>query len=345
MFTPTLVDMSNHQSQYVRGKLERTVAAGHGLETDNEKRFEQLAQYAQLPEGARVLDVACGTGSWASTLARHGLRVHCTDLQREFLEVAAETSRREGVFVTPVQADAVALPYRDGVFDAVTVLSVLEHVPDWTRLLSESLRVIRPGGTLWVTSTNQLCPWTDEISGFPMFPWYPANLKTRVLEWVKVHRPDLVGHSPTPAIHWFTHDALQAHFEGLGCVDVATFVDHVRPKERTWKRVVVEALRASSLLRDLFWVVHPCVSLMVRKAPPRAHPHSIPNDHPSGTQSVGDLMAELNETAACPRCTGALTVEGRTELRCMLCRLSYFVRDGIPQLLDAEARPLPAALG
>ena len=37
-----------------------------------------------------------------------------------------------------------------------------------------------------------------------MFGWYPDSLKRRIMNWVKVHRPELVGHTERPAIHWFT---------------------------------------------------------------------------------------------------------------------------------------------
>ena len=49
---------------------------------------------------------------------------------------------------------------------------------------------------------------------------------------------------------------------------------------------------------------------------------------------------------ACPVCKGALTVSAQPrELHCLECRLAYPIRDGVPQLLREEARPLPFSGG
>ncbi|PTL82341.1 Trm112 family protein [Vitiosangium sp. GDMCC 1.1324] len=47
-------------------------------------------------------------------------------------------------------------------------------------------------------------------------------------------------------------------------------------------------------------------------------------------------------TLACPRCKGPLTLSS-DELHCPGCRLAYPIRDGVPELLQDEARPLPSA--
>jgi SAM-dependent methyltransferase/uncharacterized protein YbaR (Trm112 family) len=330
---------------YIRVKLERTASDEVKLNATHERQFDQLEAYSPLPAGARVLDVACGTGTWAAALAVHGLRVHCTDLQPDFLRAARETTRKSGHDLTAVQGDAVALPYRDNIFDAVTMLSVLEHVPRWSVMVSEGLRVLKPGGTLWLTTTNRSCPWTDEISGFPMFPWYPAALKERVMSWVQENQPWRIGHSPAPAVHWFTYDELQWHLESLGCVETATFVDHHRIEGHNWRRVALEALRASKLLRESFWHVHAGVSLMTRKGMPRSAPRAVSKElvrtdiQPAPT----DGIAELQDTLACPRCISPLDFRPPGELHCAVCQVNFPVHDDIPRMMESLARPVAAA--
>jgi SAM-dependent methyltransferase len=53
-----------------------------------------------------------------------------------------------------VVGDATALPFSDSSFDAVTLLDVLEHIPDDTAAAAEALRVVRPGGAVLVSSPN-----------------------------------------------------------------------------------------------------------------------------------------------------------------------------------------------
>ena len=61
------------------------------------------------------------------------------------------------------------------------------------------------------------------------------------------------------------------------------------------------------------------------------------------------LSRELLETLACPRCQGALTLEraggqdASEALECASCQLVYPLRDGVPELLVSEARPLSSS--
>ena len=47
-------------------------------------------------------------------------------------------------------------------------------------------------------------PIQGEIDRFPLFPWYPKPLKLRIMRWAVENKPELVGHTTTPAIYWWT---------------------------------------------------------------------------------------------------------------------------------------------
>jgi len=102
-------------------------------------------QKASLPEGARVLDLACGTGDFSHIVleSQPGARVVAVDLTHEMLRVAR---RRGGVRV--VCGNALALPFPDGWFDAVFVGYGLRNFPDLAAALGEIQRVTRSGGRL-----------------------------------------------------------------------------------------------------------------------------------------------------------------------------------------------------
>lgn len=93
-----------------------------------------------LPGGARVLDVAAGTGSITRLLEASGASVISLDQSGEMLAVAAARG------ATCIVATAEALPFADGVFDAVTFGYLLRYVDDLPAAMSELARVIRPGG-------------------------------------------------------------------------------------------------------------------------------------------------------------------------------------------------------
>jgi demethylmenaquinone methyltransferase/2-methoxy-6-polyprenyl-1,4-benzoquinol methylase len=95
-----------------------------------------------LPPGARVLDVAAGTGEVTRLLEAEGYQVVSLDQSREMLARAAERGART------VAARAEALPFADRAFEGLSVTYLLRYVEDVEATLAELARVIRPGGRL-----------------------------------------------------------------------------------------------------------------------------------------------------------------------------------------------------
>jgi demethylmenaquinone methyltransferase/2-methoxy-6-polyprenyl-1,4-benzoquinol methylase len=93
----------------------------------------------RLPAPSLVLDVAAGTGDFTRELARQGHHAVATDLSYGMLHAGRDMDER-------VQADAMALPFRAGAFDAVTCGYALRNVADLTSTFAEMSRVVRPGG-------------------------------------------------------------------------------------------------------------------------------------------------------------------------------------------------------
>ena len=117
---------------------------------------------------------------------------------------AAELFRRLGVPLRSAPGSAENIPMPAGSFDLVVAASVLEHVLDLDLTVAEVHRVLKPGGVFWFSSASALCPYQHEIRGFPLFGWYPRALKARIMRWACASRPDLVGFTRTPAVHWFS---------------------------------------------------------------------------------------------------------------------------------------------
>ena len=99
---------------------------------------------------SRVLDVATGTGSQASAFAEVAREVVAIDLSPEMLRVARR--KRGHPKLTFLQADATALPFRDGDFDVACVSFALHEMPVSIReaVLAEMVRVTARGGTIVV---------------------------------------------------------------------------------------------------------------------------------------------------------------------------------------------------
>ena len=104
--------------------------------------------------GDLVLDLAAGTGTSARALTGAGASCVACDFSMGMLRVGA---RRPGTEpVTFVAGDAVRLPFRDGVFDAVTISFGLRNIAGTAAALAEMRRVTRPGGRLVICEFSHL---------------------------------------------------------------------------------------------------------------------------------------------------------------------------------------------
>jgi SAM-dependent methyltransferase len=113
---------------------------------------ERLAAHARIVPGMQVLDLACGTGDPAISLARlvgpQG-KVTATDLSAGMVEVARANASRSAVpNIDFRQADMQALPFADSSFDAVTSKIGIMYAVDLAKTVSEIRRVLRPGGRM-----------------------------------------------------------------------------------------------------------------------------------------------------------------------------------------------------
>ena len=127
--------------------------------------FDALVELGDL-RGRRVLDVGCGTGRLAATLAeRAAARVWGVDGSAEMVDVARETLPA-GVGVR--QGDAERLPFRDGWFDRVTMSLVL-HLVDRPVALAEARRVVAADGRVAISTFHP-----DHFASYWLLPYFPS---------------------------------------------------------------------------------------------------------------------------------------------------------------------------
>jgi 2-polyprenyl-6-hydroxyphenyl methylase/3-demethylubiquinone-9 3-methyltransferase len=196
-----------------------------------------------------VADVGCGAGTQSLVWAESGHRVRALDINEPLVSLARQRASMAGATIEFRVGSAAALPWPDQSADVCIALELLEHVPDWQSCLCEFVRILRPGGSLYLTTTNRLCPMQEEFN-LPLYSWYPAPLK-RHFERVALRRPSIVNHARYPAVNWFTVFQLKKILEGYGCECLDRFDLIDLSRKGRFARFVVAAVRTLPPLRWL----------------------------------------------------------------------------------------------
>ncbi|GAA1988126.1 class I SAM-dependent methyltransferase [Catenulispora subtropica] len=194
-----------------------TIASGRDRTVRQISMLTEIVRATGRP--MRILDVGCGDGAATAQAARAcpGHEVIGMDWSAE----AVKRARSLGLTVIQGSVDAPGLPLADASVDVVVFSEIIEHLIDTDAALTELLRVLRPGGTL-LLSTPNLAAWFNRsllLLGIqPLF----SEVSLRAIHG----RPgsEVVGH-----LHLFTRRALTSLLTTNGFhvnrIDGATYHD------------------------------------------------------------------------------------------------------------------------
>jgi ubiquinone/menaquinone biosynthesis C-methylase UbiE len=211
-----------------------------------------------------VADIGCGAGTLALLWAKEGYNVKGLDVNEPLVELARKRSEEAGLSAEFFVGSATELPWEDASVDICIVPELLEHVPDWEACLNEFIRVLRPGGIIYLTTTNKLCPKQYEYKLFG-YSWYPAPLKRRYERLAVTTRPEIVGYATYPAVNWFSfyslRDALaKRHFSAWDRFDIMRLT-----KGNVLVQLVTNLIRLLPPLRFVAQVLTPYTVLIAQK--------------------------------------------------------------------------------
>jgi ubiquinone/menaquinone biosynthesis C-methylase UbiE len=154
---------------------------------------EELCEALDIRAGQSVLDVAAGNGNATLAAARRWCQVTSTDYVPSLLERGRQRASADGLSVEFKEADAEALPFGDGAFDAVVSTFGVMFTPNQDRAASELARVCRSGGKIGLAN------WTpDGFIGqlFKTLGKYlppPAGAKSPALWGTKARIDEMFG--------------------------------------------------------------------------------------------------------------------------------------------------------
>ncbi len=175
-----------------------------------------LVALAAPPAGGRALDVGTGTGVAAEAAAAamgHDGVVVGVDVSQGMLS----TGRRSRPELRFIAAEAIDLPFRDGIFDVVTANFVISHFTKYETALFDMKRVLRPGGRLAVSA------WADGMD----------DLQRTWRELIEtVVQPELLNDAVARAMPWRDRFADRARLEETL---MASGLRHIRTEVREYR--------------------------------------------------------------------------------------------------------------
>lgn len=181
------------REKYVRDwsvKIEKS----QGILKDFELRIGSVG-------GKKILDCGSGIGGTAIVFADSGADVTGVEVERELHDIAikqGEFSKSKAKFIL---YDGNVLPLNDHSFDSAISVSVLEHTSDPKLYINEILRVLKPGGKLYLAFPNRLWP-KETHTGLWLVTYLPLFLIDRVVR--------LFGRNPLEDnnLHFYTYWSL-----------------------------------------------------------------------------------------------------------------------------------------
>jgi 2-polyprenyl-3-methyl-5-hydroxy-6-metoxy-1,4-benzoquinol methylase len=152
-----------------------------------DRRLSLLQRYVPL-QGARVLDIGCGIGTYVAKLDEVAAEAYGIDIDLARV--------RQGGTKKLALAVSEDLPFGTGTFDAVLLNEVIEHVRNDEETLREACRVVRPGGHVIVYAPNRLYPFETHgvymgeryrFGNIPLVNYLPDVLRNRLVPHARVY--------------------------------------------------------------------------------------------------------------------------------------------------------------
>lgn len=129
----------------------QVTSLGYAYAYQNRRRYTLDLLAEVVPAGGRVLDIAAGQGNFSLTLAELGYDVTWNDLRADLADYVRAKYEFGSLSFAPGNAFDLRFP---SLFDAVLITEVIEHVAHPDQFLASTARLVRPGGSIIMTTPN-----------------------------------------------------------------------------------------------------------------------------------------------------------------------------------------------
>ncbi|MEJ1969543.1 MAG: class I SAM-dependent methyltransferase [Rhizomicrobium sp.] len=161
---------------YTQGVYE---GADETLDVATLRKFDYCFEKLKLKAGDHILEVGPGWGAWFEYAASRGVKCTGISISKESIRFLREKGRRLGHDWELVESDL--FDYTPGIkYDAIVIMGVIEHLPDYLRVLKKFMTLVKPGGRIFLDGSA--CTRKYELSSFMVKYIYPGNHSFLVLD-------------------------------------------------------------------------------------------------------------------------------------------------------------------
>jgi len=141
-----------------KGQFERYFKDAIELE-ESQQRFELVFESYELDRNSKILDIGCGFGTFVLACRKNGYEAYGLDINSYEIDFAKRRMKNELPAYAGdayLLASGKLLPFQNESFSVITFWDVLEHIPDYRKVLDEADRVLKPGGMIFSSTPNYL---------------------------------------------------------------------------------------------------------------------------------------------------------------------------------------------
>ena len=212
-----------------------------------------------------VIDIGCNAGTQSIMWAKLQHNVFGIDINEELVAIAKKRALDQGMNIDFRIGSATDLPWEDQVADVCILPELLEHVADWETVLNEAIRMMKPNGTLYLSTTSVLCPIQQEFD-LPLYSWYPAPIKRRLEKLSVTTKRHWVNYTEYPAVNWFSFYSLNKYLKEKGFLCKDRFDVIVETSEKgSIKNIIARIICSNPIFRWMGHVATPSTVIIAVK--------------------------------------------------------------------------------
>ena len=153
-------------------------SATETLDAATIRKFDYCYDRLGLKPGDRILEIGPGWGAWFEYASRRG--IHCTgiSISQTSIDYLKRRARELGHDWELINVDLLAYQ-TDRKYDAIVIMGVIEHLPQYDRVLAKFATLLKPGGNIFLDGSA--CTKKYELSSFMVKYIYPGNHSFLVL--------------------------------------------------------------------------------------------------------------------------------------------------------------------